>query len=178
MSSGAYSLDLRGSSRVGTAARTRDSAWTTLVIGLTGVVVLVAVSAPFMSRYGWDRDELYFLSAAHHLALGYVDFPPLIAVLGWIVDHLAPGSLLALRIVSLASGAASVVLVAFIARELGGGRRAQLIASVAWALTPYILGSASIFHPTWLDRSRGRPSSMCPCGSWSGASRVCGCCSA
>jgi 4-amino-4-deoxy-L-arabinose transferase-like glycosyltransferase len=112
---------------------------------------VLAVTAPFMSRYGWDRDELYFLSAADHLALGYVDFPPLIAVLGWIVDQLAPGSLVALRMVSLASGVATVVLVAFIVRELGGGRRAQWIGALAWALTPYVLGSASIFHPTWLD---------------------------
>ena len=104
-----------------------------------------------MYRYGWDRDELYFLAAAHHLALGYVDFPPLIAAFGWIVDTLAPNSLLALRIASLAAGAGTVILVAFIARELGGGHRAQGIAALAWALTPYILGSASIFHPTWLD---------------------------
>ena len=64
-----------------------------------------------MSRYGWDRDELYFLAAAHHLALGYVDFPPLIAVVGWIVDKIAPHSLVALRIVSLAAGVGTVMLV-------------------------------------------------------------------
>ncbi len=124
---------------------------TTLCIGVAAAALLVAVTAPFMSRYGWDRDELYFLTAAHHLAFGYVDFPPLIAAIGWIVDRLAPNSLLALRIVSLAAGVGTVILVAFIARELGGGHRAQGIAALAWALTPYILGSASIFHPTWLD---------------------------
>ena len=84
-----------------------------------------------MSRYGWDRDELYFLSAAHHLALGYVDFPPLIAAIGWIVDGLAPNSLIALRMVSLAAGAGTVILIAFIARELGEGYRAQGIAALA-----------------------------------------------
>ena len=151
MTSGTYPIALGHRSRVGASGGARCSALATLAIGLTGVVVLVAVTAPLMSRYGWDRDELYFMSAANHLALGYVDFPPLIAVVGWIVDKLAPGSLLALRMVSLAAGAATVVLVAFIARELGGGRRAQWIAATAWALTPYILGSASIFHPTWLD---------------------------
>jgi len=147
----ADSLGLRESSDVRVAARARDPARATFVIGLAGAVLLVAVTAPFMSRYGWDRDELYFLSAAHHLAFGYVDFPPLIAVVGWIVDRIAPGSLLALRMVSLASGAATVVLVAFITRELGGRRRAQGFAVTAWALTPYILGSASLFHTTWLD---------------------------
>ncbi len=151
MSTGTYPVQLGHSPRVAAGDRVRSSARGTFLIGLTGVAALVAVSAPFMSRYGWDRDELYFLTAAHHLALGYVDFPPLMAVVGWLVDKLAPGSLLALRMVSLAASAATVILVAFIARELGGGRRAQWIAATAWALTPYILGSASIFHPTWLD---------------------------
>ncbi len=129
----------------------RSSLRSTLFAGLAGVALLVAIAAPFMSRYGWDRDELYFLAAAHHLALGYVDFPPLIAVVGWLVDNTAPHSLVALRMVSLAAGAGTVLLVAFTVRELGGGRRAQWIGAVSWALTPYILGSASIFHPTWLD---------------------------
>ena len=31
-------------------------------------------------------------------------FPPLIAAVGWLVDRLAPNSLVALRIVSLAAG--------------------------------------------------------------------------
>ena len=129
----------------------RTSARSTLLVGLVSVAVLVAATAPFMSRYGWDRDELYFLTAAHHLSFGYVDFPPLIAVAGWIVDQLVPHSLVALRAVSLSAGAATVILVAFTVRELGGGERAQWIGALAWALTPYILGAASIFHPTWLD---------------------------
>jgi len=149
--SGTYRAGIGVSSRAADTVRARGSARTTVLIGLTAAALLVAITAPFMARYGWDRDELYFLSAAHHLALGYVDFPPLIAVLGWAIDNLAPGSLVALRITSLAAGAATVVIVAFIARELGGSRRAQWIAALGWALTPYILGSASIFHPTWLD---------------------------
>lgn len=135
----------------GFGRRARTGAGTALAAGLGAAVVQVALVAPFMSRYGWDRDELYFLAAAHHLALGYVDFPPLTAWIGWILDKLAPQSLVALRATSLAAGAATVVLVAFIARELGGRVRAQWGAAFCWALTPYILGSASIFHPTWFD---------------------------
>ena len=37
------------------------------------------------------------------------------------------------------------------ARELGGGFAAQLVAAVG-ALTPLIFGSASIYHPTWFDQ--------------------------
>lgn len=124
---------------------------TALVAGLAAAAAQIAVAAPFIPRYGWDRDELYFLEAAKHPALGYVDFPPLTAWLAWLVNEVDPGSLAALRWTSLLLGAATVVLVALTARELGGGARAQAGAAFAWALSPYILGSASIFHPTWLD---------------------------
>jgi hypothetical protein len=113
--------------------------------------VLVALTVPFLGRYGWDRDELYFLSASRHLALGYVDFPPLVAVLAFAVRHVAGDSLDALRITCLACGAGTVLLVALTARELGGRMWAQFGAALAWAVTPFVLGSASIFHPTWLD---------------------------
>jgi hypothetical protein len=113
--------------------------------------VLVALTVPFLGRYGWDRDELYFLAASRHLSLGYVDFPPLVALAAWAVRHVAGSSLDALRLVCLACGAGTVFLVALTARELGGRRWAQFGAALAWAVTPFVLGSASIFHPTWLD---------------------------
>ena len=50
-----------------------------------------------MARYGWDRDELYFLAAARHPAFGYVDFPPVTAWIGWLVVNTAGASLVALR---------------------------------------------------------------------------------
>ena len=71
--------------------------------------MLVALTAPFLGRYGWDRDELYFLSASRHLALGYVDFPPFVAVLAFAVRHVAGDSLVALRITCLACGAGTVL---------------------------------------------------------------------
>lgn len=123
----------------------------TAALGLAAAAVQLAVTVPLLGRYGWDRDELYFLSAARHPALGYVDFPPLSAWSAWAIDRVAPDSLVALRVTSMLLGAATVVLVALTARELGGGARAQLGGALAWASTPYILGSASIYHPTWFD---------------------------
>lgn len=114
-------------------------------------VVPVAVGAPFLGRYGWHRDELYFVTASRHLALGYVDFPPLTAWIAWLVRQLVGDSLVALRLVSLACGVGSVFFVVLIARELGATARGELIAGFAWSTTPYVLGSSSIFHPTLLD---------------------------
>ena len=133
----------------------RDGARTpvapTLAIGGGIALAKVAVTAPFMSRYGWDRDELYFLAAARHPAFGYVDFPPVTAWIGWAVLHTAGASLIALRATGQIAGALAVVVVALIARELGGGRGAQALAAAAWTLTPFALGAGTIFHPTQFD---------------------------
>ena len=125
---------------------------TTLLCGLAGGALSAAIQVPFLGRYGWDRDELYFLSAARRPALGYVDFPPLTAWVGSVVHAVAGNSLDALRVTCLAAGIGVIVLVALMVRELGGGWRAQLAAAVGWALLPVALGSASIFHPTWFDQ--------------------------
>ena len=125
---------------------------TALLCGLAGGALSAAIQLPFVGRYGWDRDELYFLSAARRPALGYVDFPPLTAWVGWLVREVAGDSLVALRLTCLAAGIAVIVLIALMVRELGGGWRAQLASALGWALLPVGLGSASIFHPTWFDQ--------------------------
>jgi 4-amino-4-deoxy-L-arabinose transferase-like glycosyltransferase len=125
---------------------------TTLLCGLAGGAAAAALELPFIGRYGWDRDELYFLSAGRHPALGYVDFPPLTAWIAWLVHAVAGNSLVALRLTCLAAGIGVIVLIALMVRELGGGWRAQLVAALGWALLPVALGSASIFHPTWFDQ--------------------------
>jgi 4-amino-4-deoxy-L-arabinose transferase-like glycosyltransferase len=120
-------------------------------VGIAAAAVPIVVGLPFVGRYGWDRDELYFLAASHHLAFGYVDFPPLVALLGRAVVWAFGSSLHALRISTAVIGASSAVFVALSARELGGGLRAQAGAAAAWVTAPLLLGAASIFHPTWLD---------------------------
>src|SRR5512144_973741 len=53
-------------------------AWVVL-LALTKMALLLLPATP---GYGYFRDELYFLDASKHLALGYVDFPPLVAFVG------------------------------------------------------------------------------------------------
>lgn len=101
--------------------------------------------------YGIFRDELYYLACADHLAWGYVDHPPLsIAVLAaW--RALFGESLLALRLPAFLIGAALPVLVALLARELGGGRRAQVVAAVAVAVAPTYLAAAGFYSMNAFD---------------------------
>ncbi len=122
-----------------------------LLIGLLAGAVKTAIALPFIGRYGWHRDELYFLAAAKHPSLGYVDFPPVTAWVGWLVHALAGDSLVAFRLTSLAASVGAIVFVSLMARELGGRRCAQFGAALTFALTPYVLTASAIYHTTWLD---------------------------
>lgn len=88
------------------------------------------------SRYGIFRDEMYYLACSQHLAWGYVDQPPAIALIAWIVRHVLGESLLALRLLPAIAGAALVWLTGKLAREMGAGRFGQCMAAVAVLVVP------------------------------------------
>jgi hypothetical protein len=88
------------------------------------------------TRYGIFRDEMYYFSCSEHLGWGYVDQPPLIALLVWIVRHTLGHSLLALRFLPAVAGAVLTWLAGFLAREMGGGRFAQVLAALATLPVP------------------------------------------
>src|SRR5215475_13035634 len=73
------------------------SAATPAVIWLLAGGVLV-MHVAFAQRYGFFRDELYYLACSEHLDWGYVDQPPLIALIAWLVRHALGGSLLSIRL--------------------------------------------------------------------------------
>jgi Dolichyl-phosphate-mannose-protein mannosyltransferase len=110
------------------------------VIWVGGMVfaVLMALSA----RYGFDRDELYFLDGARHLQASYVDQPVLGPLLAWVSLKLFGVSLPGLRVWPALAAWATVVAGGLIAREFCGGRRAQLLAAIGTATMPVLLASA------------------------------------
>jgi hypothetical protein len=91
-----------------------------------------------VQRYGYFRDELYFLDMARHLDWGYVDSAPLIALYAKAALWMG-GSLAALRILPALAGTALVALSILIARELGGGRFAQGLTGLAVLVCPGVL---------------------------------------
>jgi hypothetical protein len=92
-----------------------------------------------LGRYGIFRDEFYYLANGRHLAWGYVDHPPLIAALAWLVEHTLGTSVYALRAPMLLALACTLAVVAILARRLGGGPPAVVVAWLAFALSPYYL---------------------------------------
>jgi 4-amino-4-deoxy-L-arabinose transferase-like glycosyltransferase len=95
-------------------------------------------------HYGYFVDELYYLACSRHLDWGYVDHPPLIALITWKARLLLGDSLAAIRFFPAVAGAAEVVLAALIARELGGKRFAQGLAAISVLAAPGILLADSL----------------------------------
>ncbi|HEV8186858.1 MAG TPA: glycosyltransferase family 39 protein [Pyrinomonadaceae bacterium] len=98
-------------------------------------IVYFALHLLTSTRYGYFRDGLYYLACSEHLAFGYVDQPPLIAMLGWIARHTLGTSLPALLFWPALAGALRIILTAAFARELGAGRFGTVLAA-ALAATP------------------------------------------
>lgn len=115
---------------------------------LAVAVLLSGLLVAFSGRYGYHRDELYYLQCGRHLAWGYPDQPPLVPVIARLISDLAPGSLVLLRLPSALAAGALVLLTGMIARELGGGRIAQLLASGVIALAPVVVGSNHLLSTT------------------------------
>ncbi len=107
-------------------------AWRPVAVVTALVVLLLALTA---SRYGYHRDELYFRMLGFHLAWGYVDQPPMTPLLARAGIALFGDNVVALRAPAIACAALTVVIVALIARELGGDARAQTLAAAGVSST-------------------------------------------
>jgi Dolichyl-phosphate-mannose-protein mannosyltransferase len=103
------------------------------------------------SRYGFHRDELQFLSDARHMDWGFVAYPPLTAVVERISMALFGLSMVGLRLFSVLTQAAAILVTGFMARDLGGGRLAQIAAALAVALSPLPLFEGTEFQYTTFD---------------------------
>ena len=119
------------------------------VLAVAGVVVAALVA--FASRYGYHRDELYFLAAGRHLAWGYPDQGPLTPLIARAMSAIAPGSLTVLRVPSALAAGATVLLTGLLARELGGGRRAQSLAAACAAVAVIVLFTGHTLSTSTFD---------------------------
>ena len=110
--------------------------------------MVVTLSA---TRYGYYYDELYFIAAGKRLSFGYADQGPVLPLLAHTMDSLFPGSFAALRVPSIMAALVVVVLGAALARELGGGRGAQVVTATACATSFYLLGQAGTLSTNSID---------------------------
>jgi hypothetical protein len=131
-------------SRAGRVARAIP--WPVLAVAGVLLGVLIALSP----AYGFHGDEMYFIVAGQHPAFGYVDQPPLTPLLSAAATAILGVSPTAVRLLSAVEMGVVVILVAFMARDMGGSRNAQVLAAVVAALSGY-LGAGHVATTTELD---------------------------
>jgi 4-amino-4-deoxy-L-arabinose transferase-like glycosyltransferase len=119
------------------------------LLGLAGAITLLLVI--FAGGYGYHRDELYFLAAGDHLDWGFADQGPLTPLVAHVMYAIAPGSLTVLRVPSALMAAGTVLMTGVIARELGAGRRAQLIATSCAAVASVVLVVGHLLSTSTFD---------------------------
>ena len=130
------------------AARPHRAPWLAIgIIAAASFGLEMAVSA----RYGYHRDELYFLQAGHHPALGYVDQPALTPLAAHAMAVLTGNTLVGLRVLPALLLAGLVILAAAMSRLLGAGRTGQVVAALATAACGEYLGAAHLFSTTTFD---------------------------
>jgi hypothetical protein len=117
-------------------------------LGLLVLLALIKLVIHLLTngQYGFHRDELGMLDDARHLAWGYVSYPPLTAILmriGWDLFGL---NLAWLRLFPALAQSIAMLLAGLIAGELGGGRKAQVFAALAVAVSTVSLAWSTLFQ--------------------------------
>jgi hypothetical protein len=117
---------------------------------LAGVFAALTFLCHFLSSlwgmhlgYGYFRDELYFLVCGHHLAWGYVDQPPLVALQARLAEVLFGLSPTRVRIFSFLAAGGFVGLTGILAWQMGGRRSAQILAMTGILAAPVLLGTGN-----------------------------------
>jgi 4-amino-4-deoxy-L-arabinose transferase-like glycosyltransferase len=93
--------------------------------------------------YGFFRDEMYFLVCGHHLAWGYVDQPPMVALQARVAELLFGISPTGDRFFSFVASGVTVGLAGLLTWKFGGRRPAQMLAMTCVMAAPVFLGTSN-----------------------------------
>src|SRR5262245_44981025 len=112
-------------------ADTKSAMSSDLAILMALALVCVLLHTLTNGQYGFHRDELATLDDARHLAWGYVAYPPLAPAVAQVALQMFGPSLAGVRLFAASAQGAAMLLAGLMARELGGGRWAQVVAALA-----------------------------------------------
>lgn len=101
--------------------------------------------------YGIHRDGLLYLALGRHPDWGYWSNPPLIGWLSWLIQHIGGDAVWVVRLFPTLAGCGIVLLAGMMAREFGGGRYAQFLATLGAAVSPAFLRTSMLFQPVVFD---------------------------
>lgn len=121
-----------------------------IVIGI--VITKLTIHFLTSTTYELHRDELLYFAMGDRLSFGYASTPPLIGFLAFICRTLFGYSEFGIKLFPALIGAASIVIIALMVKEFGGGKLAVLIAGIGFLVPGAFLRSNSLFQPVSFDQ--------------------------
>jgi len=112
---------------------------------------LFLVLALVGGRYGFHRDELYFIEGGRHPDWGQPDNPILVPLLASAWHDLVQGQLWAFRLLPALVAALTVLVASLTSLALGGSRRHQVATALVVALTSIVSATGHLFSITTFD---------------------------
>src|SRR6516165_9963577 len=123
----------------------RTATW--MILGLASLTMIAHLFVG--PAFGFHRDELATLDDARHLAWGYVAYPPLTPFFGRLSLLLFGPSLPGFRLFAALAQGAALVLAGLMAKQMGGGRGAQMVTALAGI--PFCLGAGAVMQYVSFD---------------------------
>ncbi len=119
-----------------------------LIISIAKLVIHLYANG----NYGFHRDELLHLAVSEHLDWGYMEFPPLIALIGRIEQFLFGGSLLSIRLFPALVGVSLVWIAGLMAKEMKGKNFAIILAGICVFAAHSYYRNHTLFQPVAFDQ--------------------------
>jgi len=119
---------------------------------LVFVAIKVVLNLFAMPHFGFQRDELLHLALGDHLAWGYKEVPPVIAVIAKLSSTLFGDSVFATRIFCTLFAGIIVWFTGLITVELGGRKFAIALACLGIILAPAFVASEYLLQPVIFDQ--------------------------
>lgn len=126
---------------------TKDHRVLLVLLALVNVFIHLA----FYNTLGFHRDELLYFSLGQHLSAGYASVPPFTGFIAWCVINTLGYSLFAARLLPALLSGVYLFIGAGIARELKGGKFAQIVTAIGILVTPLNLRAFYLFQPVCWD---------------------------
>lgn len=112
-----------------------------LALAMLGVRLLYAVLLQLAP------DEAFYWVWSRHLALGYLDHPPMIAYLMWLGTHTLGSNEVGVRLAAIVMALGSMVIVVWLAGRVLGDARATAWMAILWLAGPLLAVLGTIFTP-------------------------------
>ena len=119
---------------------------------LVFVAIKVVLNLLAMPHFGFQRDELLHLALGDHLAWGYKEVPPVIALLARVSTTIFGDSIFATRIFSTIFAGLIIWFTGLITVELGGRKFAITLACLAMIFSPAFVATQYLFQPVVFDQ--------------------------